>query len=286
MDQLLFPGDIVHSERILYTPSPFAKSNLFYLQETGTLSAQKTYVNRRKDLASYLFFIVLKGSGALQYQNLTHTLSVGDCAFLDCRQEHFHQSSPDLWKLEWVHFNGPNMNAIYSKYQERGGLACFHAREAEKFCRILDDLFVIASSNSYVRDMKLCERITSLLTLLMEEAWNPSARHIASSKQGNLQTIKAFLDENYTHKITLDHLSERFYIDKFYLSKIFLREYGITINQYLLQLRITYAKQLLRFSNLPIEQISVQCGISDPNYFSRLFKKIEGITPGEFRKRW
>ena len=140
--------------------------------------------------------------------------------------------------------------------------------------------------NSYVRDMKLCEKITSLLTLLMEEAWNPSARLQTSRKQGNLQKIKAFLDGNYTQKITLDLLSEQFYINKFYLSKIFVRECGVTINQYLVQLRITYAKQLLRFSDLPIEQIAAQCGIPDPNYFSRLFKKIEGVTPGEFRKRW
>ena len=74
MDQFLFPGKSVHSDRILYTPSSFAKNNLFYLQETGTLAAQKTYVNRRKDLASYLFFIVLKGSGTLRYQNVEHTL--------------------------------------------------------------------------------------------------------------------------------------------------------------------------------------------------------------------
>ena len=140
--------------------------------------------------------------------------------------------------------------------------------------------------NSYVRDMKLCEKITSLLTLLMGEAWNPSARLQTSRKQGNLQKIKAFLDGNYTQKITLDLLSEQFYINKFYLSKIFVRECGVTINQYLVQLRITYAKQLLRFSDLPIEQIAAQCGIPDPNYFSRLFKKIEGVTPGEFRKRW
>lgn len=94
MDQFLFPGESVHSDRILYTPSSFAKNNLFYLQETGTLAAQKTYVNHRKDLSSYLFFIVLKGSGTLRYQNVEYTLHTGDCVFLDCRQDHFHQSSP------------------------------------------------------------------------------------------------------------------------------------------------------------------------------------------------
>ena len=286
MAESIFQGDIVRSSRILYTPSGFAKSNLLHLQETGVLHAQKPHTSHRKDLPSYLFFTVLSGSGILRYQGKEYYLRSGDCVFLDCRQEHFHESSPDLWTLKWAHFNGPNMNAIYQKYQERGGWPFFHPRKPEEFEQVLDQLIVTAASNSYVRDMKLCEQITCLLTLLMEEAWSPQEGLQASEKGQDLQKIKAFLDENFTQKITLDQLSEQFYINKFYLSKIFSRQFGMTINQYLIQQRITQAKQLLRFSDLPVEKIAAQCGIPDPNYFSRLFRKVEGISPGEFRKRW
>lgn len=286
MDEGLFQGDIVTSKRILYTPSPFARNALLYLQETGELKAKKPHVSHRQGLASYLFFMVLEGHGTLRYQDRTYTLGHGDCVFLDCRQEHFHQSSEDLWRLKWAHFNGPNMDAVYDKYLERGGVPCFHTQKAKAFNSILEELFEVASSSSYVRDMKICEKLTSLLTVLMEEAWNPDRAPHVSEKRRNLQRIKNYLDQNYQYKITLDQLSEQFYINKFYLSKIFSEQYGMTINRYLLELRITQAKRLLRFTSLPIEKIAVECGIPDSNYFARIFKKIEGIAPGEYRKKW
>lgn len=286
MDNALFEGALVRSRRILYTPSPFARGNLLHLQETGTLQARKPHTRRRSDLASYLFFMVKEGSGTLEYQDIAYPLQAGDCVFLDCRREHFHESSPDLWTLKWVHFDGPQMDAIYQKYLERGGAPSFHPCDPGRFEKVLDELFFIAGSNSYVRDMQLCEKITALLTLLMEEAWDPQRGLQASQKRLDLQKIRAYLDQNYSQRITLDQLSEQFYINKFYLSKIFSKQYGMTIQQYLIQLRITQAKQLLRFSDLPIEKIAAQCGIPDPNYFSRLFRKVEGIAPGEFRRRW
>lgn len=286
MDEALFQGDIVTSKRILYTPSPFAKSALLYLQETGELKAKKPHISHRKGLASYLFFMVQEGHGTLRYQGCTYSLGPSDCVFVDCRQEHFHQSSEDLWRLKWAHFNGPNMDAIYDKYLERGGMPCFHTKKADAFCNVLVELFQVASSSSYVRDMKICEKLTSLLTILMEESWNPDKTPNTSEKRRDLQIIKGYLDQNYQKKITLDQLSEMFYINKFYLSKIFSEQYGVTINRYLLELRITQAKRLLRFTSLPIEKIAVECGIPDSNYFARIFRKVEGIAPGEYRKKW
>ena len=101
-----------------------------------------------------------------------------------------------------------------------------------------------------------------------------------------MQVVKDYLDLHYRQKITLDHLAEHFYINKFYLTRIFREQFGLTINNYLLQIRITHAKRLLRFSDLSIEKIAVECGMSDANYFARMFKKVEGSSPGEFRKRW
>lgn len=77
MDEGLFQGDIVTSKRILYTPSPFARNALLYLQETGELKAKKPHVSHRQGLTSYLFFMVLEGHGILRYQDRTYTLGPG-----------------------------------------------------------------------------------------------------------------------------------------------------------------------------------------------------------------
>lgn len=87
-------------------------------------------------------------------------------------------------------------------------------------------------------------------------------------------------------KITLEALADQYFIDKFYLSKIFKERYGMTVISYVEEKRITEVKRLLRFSSMNIEEISGVTGYGDANYLSRRFKKIEGMTPGEYRRKW
>lgn len=285
MDASLFHGNIVDSRRILYTPSHFARTNLIHLQEIGSLHARQPHTSRRENLTSFLFFLVCSGSGTLEYKNCTHSLHPGDCVFLDCKKSYAHSTADDLWTLKWIHFYGPNMNNIYEKYTERGGQPWFHPKSQTEYEALLDELYAIAESSVYVRDMKIMEKLTSLLVLLMEESWNPQKRKTASKKQ-NLQSIKEYLDQHYTEPLSLDQLAGKFYINKFYLTRIFKEQFGVSISRYLLEARITRAKQLLRFTELTVEAVGAECGMSDANYFSRVFKKLEGISPGEFRKMW
>lgn len=286
MDSALFDGELVQSDRIIYTPSPFARSSLIHLQEIGELQARRPHASRREDLASYLCFVVLSGQGELEYEGSLTPLAQGDCVFLDCHRPYQHRTGADLWRLKWVHFYGPNMAAIYKKYRERGGRPCCHTRHFDAYVRLLDELHRIAGSDDYLRDMRIYEKLTGLLTLLMEESWQPgSGQHTAPKKQ-NLQEIKEYLDAHYAEKLTLDDLAQRFYINKFYLARVFKEQFGASVNGYLLQLRITHAKRLLRFTDWSIERIGQECGMNDANYFSRAFKKVEGMPPGQFRRQW
>lgn len=107
-----------------------------------------------------------------------------------------------------------------------------------------------------------------------------------SRKRMELAAVKEYLDEHYTERITLDDLAERFFINKFYLSKIFKETYGTTVNNYLISKRITRAKQLLRFTDMTVDEVGAAVGMGDANYFSRMFRKVEGISPREYRKQW
>ena len=69
-------------------------------------------------------------------------------------------------------------------------------------------------------------------------------------------------------------------------SKIFKETYGTTVNNYLISKRITRAKQLLRFTDMTVDEIGVAVGMGDANYFSRMFRKVEGSSPSEYRKQW
>ena len=181
----LFEGNSVKSKRIIYTPSNFAKTNLLHLQEVGELTAIKPHVNSREGLYSFLFFVITDGKGKLVYDNKEYLLNEGDCVFIDCRRMYSHSSSDEnLWSLKWAHFYGSNLNGIYEKYAERGGMPTFSPECNSYFSEVLDEIFRIAESEDYIRDMKINEKLTSLLTLIMAESWHPeNTARIGAKKQ-------------------------------------------------------------------------------------------------------
>lgn len=291
---------IVDSTRIIYTPSSFARSSLIHLQETGTLQAAYPHKSKRSGLDSYLFFMVADGEGRLVYDGKVYELGKGDCVFIDCKKSYSHETglisgsveNENLWSLQWCHFYGPNMNAIYRKYQERGGRPVFGTQQLAVYRTILDELYRIAGSDDYVRDMRIHEKLSSLLILLMEDAWQDDREYMSETSMMythissvDIQQVKDYLDRNFTKKITLDELASAFFINKYYLLSLFKERYGVTVNAYLNQVRITYVKQQLRFTDKTVEALAMELGIAD-TYLSRMFKKIEGITPGEYRKQW
>lgn len=283
----------VRASRIIYTPSAFARSSLVYLQEVGSFESLSPHVSKRSNLVSFLCFIVLSGRGQLSYEGEVYKLAVGDCVFIDCQKAYSHSTgypceencNEDLWSLQWCHFYAPSLSNVYKKYRERGGRPVFHPENVILFTDLLTELYDLASSSDYLRDMRINEKLAALLTLLMEQS--KLLENVSMSrKQVELSAIKTYLDEHYAEKIMLDNLAEHFFINKFYMTKIFKEKYGTTIVNYLIFKRITRAKQLLRFTDMTIDEIGVEVGMDSANYFSRAFHKVEGISPSEYRKQW
>ena len=285
MKNRLFQGEYVSSDRLLSTPSEFAKSNLFYLQEIGSLKAQKKHTSKRQNLSSFLFFYIRSGSGYLDYEGREYEIKAGDCVFIDCQKPYSHRTSEDLWSLEWIHFNGISVLPVYLKYLERGGQPVFHPDSLDDAAAIWESIDLVAHSNDYIRDIRINEYLSKLETFLMSFSWNPDIQP-AGSNYRTVFALKEYLDGNYMEKITLDTLAEKFLTNKYTLSRSFKEQFGTPIINYLLVTRITRAKQLLRFTDETVEEVGNLCGISPLYYFSRIFKQIEGISPLEYRQRW
>lgn len=160
MNDNLFHGSLVSTQRILYTASDFARENLLYLQETGTLQANSPHTSSREKLSSFLFFLVEDGEGKLEYEGINYLLKKNDCIFINCSHPYAHYTSENaLWKLKWAHFNGPTMTQIYEKYLDRANSPVFNIENIDLFLSILNSLFEIANSSSYIRDMELQEKL-------------------------------------------------------------------------------------------------------------------------------
>ncbi|GAB6152741.1 two-component system response regulator YesN [Desulfosporosinus burensis] len=94
---------------------------------------------------------------------------------------------------------------------------------------------------------------------------------------------KDYIESNYTHNISLNIVATHVHLSPAYLSRIFNKHTGISLTDYLAQVRLKNAKQQLRRSTATIDQIAAATGFNSSSYFSAIFKKHEGITPSEYR---
>ncbi len=274
------------SDRIIATPTKFAQNNFFYVQEVGRLKSLVPHLSKRQNLNSYLFFIVLSGKGTVTYKGQSFSLEQGSCAFIDCSQNYSHISSESSpWELMWVHFNGTKASAFYQQYIRLSGNGVFQTVSITPYEQALSSLLKIHKERSTTTELASNKYIVDIITLCFFEIKREDSIPDNSTSM-KLSQVRSYMDTNFTKKLKLSDLEEMFFISKFHLSREFKKAYGITIGAYLLNCRIGLAKQLLRFSSKPIEEIAILCGIPDTSYFTKVFRKAEQMTALEYRKKW
>lgn len=94
-----------------------------------------------------------------------------------------------------------------------------------------------------------------------------------------------YIASNYMEKLSLEHVSSRVYLNKSYFSEIFKKETGINYNDYINQVRIQNACELLLAGQHSLSEVAQMVGFSDQNYFSKVFKRITGESPKNFRRK-
>lgn len=95
-----------------------------------------------------------------------------------------------------------------------------------------------------------------------------------------------YVNQHYAENISLEKAAQQAFISSAHLSRIFKKETGLTFGEYLTDIRINAAENLLKNSNLTICEISDSCGFNDSNYFSFKFKSLYNISPLKFRKKF
>ncbi|KOP65134.1 AraC family transcriptional regulator [Bacillus sp. FJAT-18019] len=99
-----------------------------------------------------------------------------------------------------------------------------------------------------------------------------------------IHDIAQYLEQHYHEEISLQQIAGRFFLSREYISRKFKQEFGVTLSDFLGRIRINKAKALLLNPQIRIVQIAEMIGYQDEKYFSKVFKKLEGITPNEYRK--
>ncbi|WP_169090472.1 response regulator [Paenibacillus sp. PL91] len=95
--------------------------------------------------------------------------------------------------------------------------------------------------------------------------------------------IKAYIDNHYFEEIKISMFSDKYFLSREYLMKLFKQQFGFGIHEYVQKVRMDKAKELLGDSNLKIQDISEMLGYKDKNYFSKAFRNYYSVSPTEYR---
>lgn len=100
-----------------------------------------------------------------------------------------------------------------------------------------------------------------------------------------VDAVLAYIDDNYMKDISSSDIADFIRLNRSYLFKLFKQQTGMSVSQYLINYRIEKAKDFLREYDFSVSQVSAMVGIDDIYYFSKLFKKLTGVSPSEYKKR-
>ena len=115
---------------------------------------------------------------------------------------------------------------------------------------------------------------------------NMARRYQNSSEDTIFSHAVEYVRISCTQHVSLPELARFCHCSESYLSHLFKRHAGVNVSTYVNKVRVEQAKGMLRYSLLPVADVACACGFNDPNYFSRVFARIMGIPPSEYRRRF
>lgn len=274
------------SKWIINTPSDFARSTLFYVQEIGFFSSSKEYLTEQQNISSFLLMLTMAGEGEYTYQDHIYKLTPNSLVFVDSMESHFHRTSPTSpanWDILWVQFKGSSTHGYYNQFKTKG-LPVIDIGQNTKIPNLMQQLLDINHKKSLGIELLSSRLIVSLLTeiLFLTGA-------VISPKKNYPDFINAAIsdiDSHFNNDLSLDYFAKSLAISKFYFIKEFKKYTGFTPNEYIINTRINYAKRLLQNSDKTISSISETVGFKNTCHFINTFKSKVHITPLKFRKQY
>ena len=143
-----------------------------------------------------------------------------------------------------------------------------------------ENLFTI---KDHIYNFKSFAEIEEFLTKELDGYIAELNKTFNASEKSIVEKIKKVIQEEYTKEIGIKDIAERVFLSPNYAGQIFRSVTGKYVNEYLLEIRLKKAKEILRETDMSISQVAKSVGITSQSYFSSLFKKRYGLTPKEFK---
>lgn len=280
------------SVRLILTPSAFAKKTLFYVQEIGHFRTLPAYFTEREQLPSYLIVYTVAGRGRLIYKKKTYSLSARQVFFIDCMEHQYYATdyatasasgSEEPWEILWVHLNGQSTRAYYEQFAA-GGEPVRTLPADSDVPAIIGELLALNRMTTIRNEWFSSKLLVALLTSLVLSESRPEMPD--SGMPDYVREALNIMEKRYAEKLTLDTLAGLAAVSKYHLAKKFKDCTGYSPGDYLITMRITRAKELLQYSDLPVANVAERVGFDNVSHFIQMFKHRTGQTPLAFRKTW
>ena len=265
-------GIVERGEGSFHSPLDFAADNLFYVVWSNCYKCSSQYAVKREYLDYYSVIFVMAGQMEVLYEGEEILVKENEAVLLDFRKPHAYRTHGDhMEKWEMV-FNGNASEAYYKLITNQWG-HCFavRGRLKETLRSLMKEL-----GTPFPSDHVISSKIHEMFSNMIEQK--------AVRLSPPVQEAISYMYAHYGNPLQINEIADHAALSRPYFSRRFTKETGRSPYDYLAQIRINAAKEMLAEQDLPIAEIAERCGFTNASHFSSFFREKTGQTPAGFRK--
>ena len=234
--------------------------------------------------ANYLIHYITKGRGVFLIGSKEYHLHAGQGFLIVPDVQTFYQAdSDDPWSYCWLGFDGSSAEHYLNDCGLSAEYPVFTCQSGERLRDIVLEMLQNTGSTVPIRfhlQGLLCEFFSVLSGDLQSTL--PTI-----DDADNVYVLRAveYIQDHYTLPLHVSDVAKYACITRSYLYTLFQDVFGISPQEFITNYRISRARELLTYTELSVQAISISCGYSNPMFFAKAFKAREGITPTEYRRR-
>jgi len=272
MKKMIFP---LITENELKLPYYIVGVGCFYNQE---------HIIRTNGYPYYQWIQCHKGKGELKIQGSTYQVSENQGMILFPEVPHEYYALSDSWEVDWIIFGGIQIEDFFNRTAEIKKSGIYFVSQPDTILLNIRKAYEIEQSDSTTKSLE-CSSITyNILVDILKFSFQGSDSSIVN-KYNRLKPLLDFIDKNYNRSLSLEDLSEVVGVTPEHLCNLFKKVTTNRVFEYINMTRIKKSKELiLQNKTLQIKEIGRIVGFKDISYFCSTFKKMEKISPSEFRK--
>ncbi|MUT68242.1 AraC family transcriptional regulator [Paenibacillus sp. NEAU-GSW1] len=231
----------------------------------------------------YLLHYILDGEGIFEAGGNSYKLGKGQGFLIVPEVISYYEADPlNPWTYCWFGFNG---NLAESLLKQAGLTMTSPILHFDRDDIIYEYMQLMIESKDYRKGWET--RLTGVLYMTLSELIAHGPITPQSNKESRaeryVEKVKDFIEVNYTQHISVEEIAHFIGLNRSYLCSLFKQRMNMSIQEYLIRYRINKACEMMGTAELSIGDISRSVGYSDPLLFSKIFKKIKGISPKHYR---